>query len=264
MNKKYLGLLSLGLVSVALAATTATLLPTAEGTYLQWTPKSGSTHYTMVDETSCNGTTDYVATTVTGNRDSYQVSLSSIPDGATITNIAVTPCASKNKSSGSSVMNVFYRLNGANSADQGSYSLTGTTPVALATTNFSSLSIVKASSTAVQVGAVYTSGTGGARLSRVATVITYTPTAPNAPSNLIANVFGTSTIVSLSWTDNSSNEQGFWVERGTDGVNFNFLATTTSAFYNNAPGSGTFYYRVKAYNEGGTSSFSNTASTTLP
>ncbi len=250
--------------SALFAATTPSLLPAAEGTYLQWTPKSGTTHYTMVDEASCNGTTDYVSTTVAGNRDSYQVSLSSIPDGSTITNIAITPCASKNKSSGTSVMNVFYRLNGVNSADQGAYNLAGTAPAALTTTNFSSLSVVKASSTALQVGAVYTSGTAGARLGRVATVVTYTPAAPNAPSNLVANVFGTSTTVSLSWTDNSSNEQGFWVERGTDGINFSFLATTTFAFYNNAPGSGTFYYRVKAFNEGGSSSFSNTASTTLP
>ena len=82
----------LSAVATVIAASTSSLLPTGEGTYLQWTPKSGSTHYTMVDESSCNGTTDYVSTTVTGSRDSYQVSLSSIPDGSTITNIAVTPC----------------------------------------------------------------------------------------------------------------------------------------------------------------------------
>ncbi len=250
--------------SALFAATTASLLPAGEGTYLQWTPKSGTTHSAMVDEISCNGATDYVSTTVTGKRDSYTVSLSSIPDGSTITAVTVTPCASKNKSSGSSVMNVFYRLNGTNSADQGAYSLTGTTPSALSGATYSGLSIVKNASTSLEVGAVLTSGTAGVRLSRIATVVTYTPAAPNAPSNLMANVFGTSTTVSLSWTDNSSNELGFWVERGTDGINFNFLATTTFAFYNNAPGSGTFYYRVKAFNEGGNSSFSNTASTTLP
>ncbi len=248
------------------AATTATLLPTAEGAYLQWTPKSGSTHYTMVDESSCNGTTDYVSTTVTGNRDSYQVSLASIPDGSTITNIAVTPCASKNKSSGSSVMNVFYRLNGVNSADQGAYSLTGTTPAALATTNFASLSITKASSTALQVGAVYTSGTGGARLSRLATVITYTapPSAPSAPTNLNSFV-SSSTNVFLSWTDTSSNEDGFWIERSTDGTSFSFLATTTFANYLNAGlTSGTYYYKVRAYNGVGNSAFSSTTVAIIP
>ncbi len=247
------------------AATTATLLPTAEGTYLQWTPKSGSTHYTMVDETTCNGTTDYVSTTVTGKRDSYQVSLSSVPDGSTITNIAVTPCASKNKSSGSSVMNMFYRLNGANSADQGAYSLTGTTPTSLATTNFSSLSIVKASSTALQVGAVYASGTGGARLSRVATVITYTPpvSIPSAPTNL--NSFSSSTNIILNWTDTSSNEDGFWIERSTDGTNFSFLATTTFAnYFNSGLATGTYYYKVRAYNTAGNSAFSSTTVAVIP
>lgn len=248
------------------AATTAALLPTAEGTYLQWTPKSGSTHYTMVDESTCNGTTDYVSTTVTGNRDSYQVSLSSIPDGSTITNIAVTPCASKNKSSGSSVMNMFYRLNGVNSADQGAYSLTGTTPTTLTTTNFASLSIAKASSTALQVGAVYSSGTGGARLSRVATVITYTPpaSAPSAPTNLNSFV-SSSTNVILSWTDTSSNEDGFWVERSTDGTNFSFLATTTFASYvNSGLTTGTYYYKVRAYNGIGNSAFSSTTVAIIP
>ncbi len=248
------------------AATTATLLPTAEGAYLQWTPKSGSTHYTMVDESSCNGTTDYVSTTVTGNRDSYQVSLSSIPDGSTITNIAVTPCASKNKSSGSSVMNVFYRLDGVNSADQGAYSLTGTTPTNLATTNFSSLSVAKASSTALQVGAVYTSGTGGARLGRVATVITYTPpaSAPSAPTNLSSFV-SSSTNVFLSWTDTSSNEDGFWIERSTDGINFSFLATTTFAnYFNSSLSTGTYYYKVRAYNGIGNSAFSSTTVAVIP
>lgn len=251
------------------AATTADLLPTAEGTYLQWTPKSGSTHYTMVDESSCNGTTDYVSTTVTGNRDSYQVSLASIPDGSTITNIAVTPCASKNKSSGSSVMNVFYRLDGVNSADQGAYSLTGTTPTALATTNFSSLSVVKASSTALQIGAVYTSGTAGARLGRLATVITYTPTAPNSPSSLVSTVSTTTTKYVIStWTDNSNNETSFVIERSLDGINFSVNSSTTANLttsfdFSVATGT-TYYYRVKAVNSGGSSGYSNTATVVIP
>jgi hypothetical protein len=174
MNKKYLGLaLLVTSVGLAIASTTASIFPTGDGAYTAWTPSTGSTHYTLVDESSCNGLTDYVSTTVNGNRDAYSVSLASVPDGATITNIAITPCASRNTNK-TSVMKVFYRLNGANSADSGSYSLTGTTPVALSATNFSSLSITKNASTSLQIGAVLTSGTGGARLSNISTVITYT------------------------------------------------------------------------------------------
>jgi hypothetical protein len=157
-------------------AATLVASPSADGTYTSWTPSTGTTHFTLVDESPCNGTTDYVSTTVVGNRDSYSVNVSGISNGSTITAVAITPCASRVSSgSGTGVLNVFYRLNGANSSDAGAYAITGTTPTALATTTFSSLSVVKSSTTTLEIGAVFTSGTKGARLSRMATVITYTP-----------------------------------------------------------------------------------------
>ncbi len=168
------GFFSIGLLmaSVAHGATTATLYPISDGTYAQMTPKSGSVHYTQVDETTCNGTTDYVSETTTTQRDSYGISLSSVPNGATITNIQLTPCASRNSSgSGSATMNVFYRYNGANSADAGAYAVTGTTPGALSATNFGSLSFVKGATSTLEIGAVYTSGTKGLRLGRLAVVM---------------------------------------------------------------------------------------------
>lgn len=200
MNKRYIGLLAFGLVATLFGATTASIVPTGSGTYSAWTPSTGSTHYTLVDESSCNGTTDYVSTTVAGNRDSYAVSLASVPNGATITSIAVTPCASKTKSSGSSVMKVFYRLNGTNSADGGSYSLTGSTPTTLATTTYAGLSVTKNASTTLEIGAVLTStsGSAGARLSKIATVITYSTVNYNivasAGSNGTVSPAGTSSV----------------------------------------------------------------------
>ncbi|MFM2339527.1 MAG: hypothetical protein RLZZ360_163 [Candidatus Parcubacteria bacterium] len=246
---------------IAAAATTGTLLPTTDGINASWTPKTGTTHYTMVDETACNGTTDYVSETTVGERDSYQVSLASVPANAEITSIAIVPCASRNSSGGgSSVMDVFYRFNGAQSADQGGYALTGTTPTALATTTFSGLSLINAASSTLEVGAVYTSGTKGARLSRLATVITYTPavTIPTAPTNFfaLATSTGTTTGVYAFWTDNSTNEQGFKLERSTDNVNFSLVTTTTGRTFLDTPvASGTYYYRVYAYNTAGNSSY---------
>jgi hypothetical protein len=248
----------------AAAATTATLLPIADGVNTSWTPKSGATHYTMVDESACNGTTDYVSETTVGERDSYRVSLTSVPANAQITDIAVVPCASRNSSGGgSSVMNVFYRWNGSQSADQGGYSLTGTAPAQLSTTTFSGLSLVNIASSTLEVGAVYTSGTKGARLSRLATVITYTPavTIPNSPTNFfaLATSTGTTTGVYAFWTDNSVNEQGFKLERSTDNVNFSLVTTTTSRTFLDTPvGSGTYYYRVYAYNTAGNSGYATT------
>lgn len=357
--------------SVVFADTTASLLPTADGTYTQWTPKSGAVHYTQVDESTCNGTTDYNSTATVGNRDSYVVNLASVPNDATITSIAITPCASRNASGGgSATMNVFYRFSGVNSADAGAYALTGTTPTALSATTFSSLSHVKGPSSTLEVGAVYSAGTRGARLGRIATVITYTPAAPavttNAASSLTTttgtlngaanpkgatttgwfrysttnpgvcdDTFGTrlpssggtslgsgtssvayalgatgltpgttyyycaiasstggtgfGSVVSftttplapsaptglsvtnisgtqnnLAWTDTSSNETNFLVERSQNSTsNFTQIASTSAnaISFNNTGlvNNQTYYYRVRAYNTGGYSAYTTTA-----
>lgn len=257
-------LLGLFVFSTVLADTTGTLMPLADGNYTQWTPSTGTSHFALVDETPCNGTTDYNSTTVVGRRDSYAVSTTSVPNGATITQIAIKPCASRASTGGANpVMNVFYRFGGINSADSGSYALTGTTPVELATTTYSGLSLVKTSTTTLEVGAVLTSSTKGARLSRIATVVTYTALA--APSGLSGSAT-TSSAVGLSWTDNASNETGFNVERSTDAVNWGGIATTsanTSSYYDSGlSASTTYYYRVRTFNYGAYSAYTNIATST--
>jgi len=248
---------------LAVADTTNALLPVSDGAYTAWTPSTGSTHYTLVDESACNGTTDYNSTNTIGNRDSYGVNLSSIPNGATITAIDVKPCASrhKNQGGGSSVMDVFYRLNGTDSADAGAYALTGITPVELATTSFSGLDTDKGAGTTLEIGAVLTSGNRGARLSRIATRVTYTPLA--APTNLDA-VNISSSRNDLSWNDNSTNEDGFKIERSTNSQfgPWSQIATTsadvTSYSDTGLAADQTYYYRVRAFNAGGDSFYSNT------
>ncbi len=255
--------ISLLMSSVAYGATTATLLPTSDGNYTQWTPSTGTTHYTLVDETTCNGTTDYVSETTVGERDSYGISLSSIANGSTITNIQITPCASRNSNGGgSSTMKVFYRYNGSNSADAGAYAVTGTTPAGLTATNFASLSFVKGSTSTLEIGAVYSAGTKGVRLSRVATVITYTPPpAPDAPTGASAvNVSGTENTV--TWTDVASTETGYFVERSVNGGAYTQIATTsanaTSYSDTGASADNTYRYAVRAFNGGGNSAYSTT------
>jgi hypothetical protein len=268
-------LLSAGLLffapQAALADTTGTLLPSSAGTYAQWTPSTGTTHYTLVNEISCNGTTNYVQTTTTANRDSYGINLTSIPDGATITQITITPCASRSsgKMFGSSVLNIFYRYSGVDSADAGSYALTGTTPTVLSTTSFSGLSKIKSSTSTLEIGGVFTSGNSGARLSQISTNVTYTPL--NAPSSLTASVSATASGSAglLHWTDNATTELGFKIERGTDGINFtpiNVVGANSTSYTDPAPlTSGvTYYYRVRAYNSGGNSAYSNVANITIP
>lgn len=261
----FLGLLSVFFISSsAYAAVTGSILPTGDGYSLQWTTSTGTAHYTLVDETTCNGLTDYVQTTTVGQRDAFTTSLSSVPDGSTITSIAIKPCASRVSGGGANpVMNLFHRFDGVNSADSGAYSLTGTTPAELATTTFAGLSKVKGSTTTLQVGAVLTSSTKGARLSRLSTVITYTPLA--APTALVATASSSSsTVISLAWTDNATNETGYLIERGLSSTTLSQIGSSATSTYTDktaAPGT-TYYYKVRATNTGGNSAYSNIASAT--
>ena len=92
-----------------------------------------------------------------------------------------------------------------------------------------------------------------------------TTSAPAAPSNLTATAVSSSR-VNLTWTDNSTNESGFKLERSTDGVNFSqiaiFVANTISFANSSLNASTTYYYRVRAYDGTNNSDYSNAASTT--
>ncbi len=75
--------------------------------------------------------------------------------------------------------------------------------------------------------------------------------------------------IALTWTDNSTNEAGFKVERSTDGVNFLYLTAVkagVTTYTNLSLTAGTtYYYRVRAYEGLNHSTYSNVASaTTLP
>ena len=99
--------------------------------------------------------------------------------------------------------------------------------------------------------------------SNTASATTFPP--PAAPSNLTATAISSSRI-DLSWTDNSNDEDGFKIYRSTDNVNFTFYATmaanVTTRSNTSLSSSTTYYYRVLAYNLGGTSAYSNVASAT--
>jgi hypothetical protein len=87
----------------------------------------------------------------------------------------------------------------------------------------------------------------------------------SAPSNLIATAVGTKRI-DIRWTDNSTGERGFKIERSTNGKSYSRLATVGAGvtnFSNTRLRSGrTYYYRVRAYTASTTSGYSNVASAT--
>jgi len=85
---------------------------------------------------------------------------------------------------------------------------------------------------------------------------TNTTVIPIAPSNLTGVVFSSSK-VNLSWTDNSTNETGFKIERRLDGGNYAVVGTVNADILNYSDSGLTTYtnytYRVYSYNAVGNS-----------
>ncbi|MBI4421209.1 MAG: fibronectin type III domain-containing protein, partial [Gemmatimonadetes bacterium] len=95
------------------------------------------------------------------------------------------------------------------------------------------------------------------------------PPPPTAPSGLTATVIP-ATRIDLTWTDNSSNEDGFAVERcaGVGCSTFAEIATVganATSYENTGLSASTSYtYQVRAYNSGGNSAYSNTVTASTP
>ena len=85
----------------------------------------------------------------------------------------------------------------------------------------------------------------------------------SAPSNLRTTA-ASRTQINLVWTDNSSNEKGFAVERSANGTSWSPIATVATNAVRYASrglkGNTLYFYRVRALNSGGNSPYSRTAS----
>ncbi len=98
--------------------------------------------------------------------------------------------------------------------------------------------------------------------------LTPLPTSPNAPTNLAA-IAKSSTQIMISWKDNSSNEDGFRIERmmgncssansWTQVLAAKPANSTFHTFSNLSPAT-TYAFRIRAYNAYGNSAYSNCVS----
>ena len=104
-------------------------------------------------------------------------------------------------------------------------------------------------------------------------VVSATPVAPlvlTAPSNLTAKA-PSSTQISLTWAETSSNEAGFKIERSLSSTNSTFSEIGTAGpnalTYQDTAGlkaNTTYYYRVKSYSGTSSSAYSNKRSIKTP
>lgn len=111
-------------------------------------------------------------------------------------------------------------------------------------------------------GQAVINGQGAVNSGRVINGIEQGGSPPDAPTLLTAVQNGVGQI-DLAWTDNASNEDGFYIER-SDGDNLNFVQIDTAAadavsYSDTGLGSALYYYRVRAYNGAGESDYSNEA-----
>jgi FtsP/CotA-like multicopper oxidase with cupredoxin domain len=98
-------------------------------------------------------------------------------------------------------------------------------------------------------------------------------TVPNAPSGLSATAAraGANDTVTLRWTDNSTNNTSFTLQRSTNATfttnvvtTNNIAANATTYTQNGVPRQTTYYYRIRAVSPAGTSAWSNVFTITTP
>ena len=102
----------------------------------------------------------------------------------------------------------------------------------------------------------------GATGTATATVtVAAAPAPPSAPTS--ANASASNRVVTVRWTDTSSNESGFYIERAAKAKTLNFarvgqVGANVSSFAQSVT-AGTWVYRVQAFGAAGTSGYSNQA-----
>jgi len=114
---------------------------------------------------------------------------------------------------------------------------------------------------------------GSSAWSNVATVTMPSTSPPAAPTNLTgtaARITGNNNAdtVTLNWTSNSTNQTGFQIQRSTSasftGATNSAVGANATTFTQTVNRNATYYYRIRAVNTAGNSTWSNTVVLTTP
>lgn len=172
---------------------TATLYPQNDGNYSSW--NGGATDVDETGTPSCSSG-DYVSTGTNNARSSFTLNISSIPDGSTINNVAIT-ASDRGDSSSGGTYRTFIRLNGNNTDAAASLTTTSTSGCTTrAAQTITPAATVKNSGTILEIGVIKINSGGSSnntvRVGAVNAVVNYTP--PSTGSLAVA----------LSWNGGGS------------------------------------------------------------
>ena len=256
-------------LTTAWAASTAVLLPQANGNYQAWT---GAGHVTRVNEIvgseNCNGTGSMTSST-NNQQESYTIDLSTISNGATITSVDVHVFGRGDTVLGGTYK-TFSRLNGTD-LQAGSLIATTTNGGGCEPEVVQTLDVpdtVKSGATTLEIGMTKINGGGATnnsvRVGAIRAVVTYTaaaPTVTNVTSTTTNGSYKAGTVIPVSVTF----DQAVTVT-GTPQLTLSTGTPATTAI-NYASGSGTttliFNYTVAAGNTSADLDYSATTALAL-
>lgn len=153
------------------AGGSGTLQTVANGTYIAWTGDE-----TDVDETSsfsC-GSTDAIIEGTTGDRESFTIDLSSVPNGAVITSVDIN-VRDRGDSVASGTYQTFARLDGTDTDSGVNLSATGTSGCNAKSQNIDVVDTAKSGGTTLEIGVVKTAtNTNIVRVGTMSAIVNYT------------------------------------------------------------------------------------------
>ena len=212
--------------------------------------------------TSSNAITRLANLSVTGSNvsltaPSQSITLLVLPVGTP--NTPPVAVASATPTSGIVPLTVTFSSTGSNDPDGSIASYNWNFGDGSATSNAASPSHLYTTTGTFTATLTVTDNRGASNTATVGITVNPNPNTINAPSNLKGTAAKGS--ATLSWVDNSANENGFYIERAPSGSsNFSRVGTVGANVrtYKDTVSRGNYDYRVQAFNAVTTSAYSNT------